>query len=226
MALVGVLCSGCNLARAFGKDPLRAMLYHMRVPTFAQAMHTAATLLRNANRMMNQRSPQTRWASPRAGRTGELTTASASLPKPVMTPQKTMTRKHPMRTIESITESGTFRFGSFVSSANGADASHPVRPWTVNTTARSEPAGRRDHRRIEDVKCDAGRTGRRDQEPEDRQPHDDQHLQPAGDHHEPGRGLDPLPLQEGGQRRRRRGRRPTTTREPRCPSSRLARRPR
>ncbi len=91
---------------------------------------------------------------------------------------------------------------------------------------QEEPAARRDHRRIEDVKRDAGRTGRRDQEPEDRQPHDDDHLQPAGDHHEPGRGLDPLPLQEGGQEREDEHRDPPQPGNLDAPVRRSARRPR
>ena len=141
--MVGVLWTGCSFASAFGNEPLLAMLYHIRVPTLAHATHTAATLLRNASMTIHQRSPHTRWASPMAGRTGESTIAVASLPKPVMTPQKTMTRKLPINTIERITESGTFRFGSLVSSARGAEASHPVRPWTVSTTASRNvpPAG-------------------------------------------------------------------------------------
>ena len=61
--------------------------------------------------MMIQPAPQTRWASARAGRFSDDVTASASLPKPVMTPQKTMTRKDPIRTIDRITDSGTLRFG-------------------------------------------------------------------------------------------------------------------
>ena len=139
IALVGDLCSGWVLARAAGNDPLRAMLYHIRVPTLAQAIPTANTLLKNANRRIHHASPHTRWASARAGSTAELTTASASLPNPVITPQNTKIRNVPMRMIDSITDSGTFRFGSFVSSAKGADASHPVRPWTENTTASANP---------------------------------------------------------------------------------------
>src|SRR2546426_3144359 len=104
MALLGVLCSGCTLARALGNEPLLAMLYHIRVPTFAHAMQTAATLLRNANRMMIQPAPQTRCASARAGTGVALTTASASFPNPVITPQNTMTRKDPIRTIDRSTD--------------------------------------------------------------------------------------------------------------------------
>ena len=78
-----------------------------------------------------------------------------------------------MMTIESITESGTFRFGSFVSSASGAEASHPVRPWTVKTTASEEgPAPAGIAGRIEDVERDAG-PGGRVEEPEDREAQDD-----------------------------------------------------
>src|SRR5579862_170971 len=42
-----------------------------------------------------------------------------------------------MITIDRYTDSGTLRFGSVVSSASGAAASQPVRPWTEKTTARA-----------------------------------------------------------------------------------------
>ncbi len=44
-----------------------------------------------------------------------------------------------MMVIDAITEIGTLRRGSLVSSASGAAASQPVSPWTENTIASVKP---------------------------------------------------------------------------------------
>src|SRR6266513_4579852 len=140
MAVTGVLWTGWTRAKAFGNEPLRPMPYHIRVPTFAVAMHTATVDDRKAA-MTNHHTPaQYLSASARPGSTGELISLpTVSTPNPVITPQNVNTRKHPSRMMEMITDLGTFRLGSRVSSASGAAASQPVSPWTDRTTASAKP---------------------------------------------------------------------------------------
>src|SRR5215467_4030634 len=140
IAVTGVLCVGLTRAKARGNDPLRPIPYHIRVPTFAVAMQTATVEDRNAAITSHQTPPQCAFAIARPGRTGELISRlTVSTPNPVITPQKVNTRKQPSRMIEIITDLGTLRRGSRVSSASGAAASQPVRPCTDRTTASAKP---------------------------------------------------------------------------------------
>src|SRR5215467_3495193 len=140
MAVTGVLWTGWTRAKALGNEPLRPMPYHIRVPTFAVAMHTATVDDRKAAMTSHHTPAQYLLASARPGSTGELISLpTVFTPKPVITPQNVNTRKQPSRRIEMITDRGTFRLGSRVSSASGAAASHPVSPWTERTTASAKP---------------------------------------------------------------------------------------
>src|SRR6266508_6052917 len=140
IALVGVLKVGWTLASAFGNEPLRAIPYHMRVPTFAVARQTASVEVKKAARISHHAPPQSLCARDRPGSSSELIRLSTlSTPNPVITPQNVSTRKIPRMVMESITDRGTLRLGSLVSSARGAAASHPVRPWTDSTIASVKP---------------------------------------------------------------------------------------
>jgi hypothetical protein len=44
---------GLTFASGFGNDPLRAIPYHIRVPTFAVARQTAIVVFRNARRRIH-----------------------------------------------------------------------------------------------------------------------------------------------------------------------------
>src|SRR5437762_1769762 len=139
IALTGVLYLE-TLANQRGKEPLRPIPYHMRVPTFAVARHTANTEEAKATRMNHHTGPQSLCARARPGRSEDFTIPSMLFtPKPVMMPQNVNTRKAPRMMIESITDRGVLRLGSLVSSASGAAASHPVRPWTPSTIASAKP---------------------------------------------------------------------------------------
>src|ERR1700730_2107896 len=74
MAFTGVLYLD-TLANARGKEPLRPMPYHMRVPTFAVARQTAKTEEANATRIIHHTAPQSLCASARPGRSEDLTIA-------------------------------------------------------------------------------------------------------------------------------------------------------
>ena len=116
------------------------MPYHIRVPTFAVAMHTATVEDRNAAMTSHHTDDQCRSASARPGSTGELIRLfTARGPNPLITPQNVNTRKQPSRMMEITTDRGTFRLGSRVSSASGAAASQPVSPCTDSTTASANP---------------------------------------------------------------------------------------
>src|SRR6267142_6328604 len=128
IALTGVLYLE-TFENQRGKEPLRPIPYHIRVPTFAVARHTANTEDANATRMNHHTGPQSLCASARPGSSADLTIASMLFtPNPVMMPQNVNTRNAPRMMIESITDRGVLRLGSFVSSASGAAASQPVRP--------------------------------------------------------------------------------------------------
>jgi hypothetical protein len=96
--------------------------------------------VKNAARISHHAPPHSLCAKARPGNSSEFIRLSTlSTPNPVITPQKVSTRKVPRMAIESITDRGTLRLGSLVSSARGAAASHPVRPWTESTTASVKP---------------------------------------------------------------------------------------
>src|SRR5262249_60296268 len=112
---------GSPRAKARGNAPLRPIPPHIRVPTFPVALQTAPVEDRNAAITSHQTPPQCAFAIARPGRTGELISRlTVSTPNPVITPQKVNTRKQPSRMIEIITDLGTLRRGSRVSSASGA----------------------------------------------------------------------------------------------------------
>src|SRR5438046_9107167 len=98
MAVTGVLCTGWTRANAFGNEPLRPMPYHIRVPTFAVAMHTATVDERNAAMTNHHKPAQYLSASARPGSTGEvISLVTVSTPYTVATPQQVDRNKHTRR---------------------------------------------------------------------------------------------------------------------------------
>src|SRR6266851_2416982 len=88
IAFVGVRNRGLVFASARGNDPFLAILYHMRVPTFAVDRQTAIVVLRNASSRMTQPPPQNRWARTSPGSSVDLGSAvRLPTPQPMIWPQ-------------------------------------------------------------------------------------------------------------------------------------------
>src|SRR5437773_8497726 len=127
IALSGVFRDGATLPNAFGRTPDRPIAYHVRVPPLKQAIETAIAEFSRAKRSKTHAPPQTRCASVATGHAvavGILSTLST--PMPTRYPHVTK-RKYTIRIRTDPTSAiGTLRFGSLLSSASGAAASHPL----------------------------------------------------------------------------------------------------
>ena len=92
----------------WGRDPDRAMAYHMRVPMLHTANVTAKVEFNSAIKTSHHTGPHTRLATTMAGNSGEVGSVPMILvPQPRIIAQVTKTRKMPSKMIEPITVSYT-----------------------------------------------------------------------------------------------------------------------
>src|ERR1700680_3756434 len=107
----------------------------MRVATVADERQMAKVELMIANSTMIQALPQNCLPRMKAGSSVELANDETRLvPQPTMSPHAQKMKKTPMITTEYSSARGTLRRGFSVSSATGAEASHPVSESRPNVT--------------------------------------------------------------------------------------------